>query len=1295
MGGFFSIWYEYSRKNKWLFSLLVVLVIAVLVFLAGRLRFTEDIFKVVPANEKVEQFSRLFSHSAFSDQLVVFITAAGDTNASPEELIRFSREWAETVRIQLMPAYVSTVRLDVTDTAARQVYDEFYNNLPIFLDEEDFRRMESLTDPEHIREAMRKNYRSLLTPAGFSMKDYITRDPLGLTAPALEKLNALQEDESYRIYQGYLFSADLKHLMIFLKPAHPGTETRENAVMLKKLEEITENIMANHSPAIKTGWFGTAAVSVGNASQIQRDIYLTVGLAMIFLFLFITIYFRNGLVFLAIFLPAVLGGAFSLAMLFLFKGEISAISLGFGAVLLGISIDYALHFLNHVRDEGDVRTTIRDLSKPIILSSLTTAGAFFSLLLVRSEAIRDLGFFAGCSALGAAVFTLVILPQLAHLFTRKLPRYSFISRGIRKLASSKPENNRYLRSGILLLTIILIFFAGKVKFESDMSRMSYVSDELQENEAVLDRISEYTLRSVYVMSSGENLDGAIRSKEILQTEINSLMEEGLVKKEFSAINLLVPEAVQQERIVRWNAFWEDRKELVKDVIEQEAAALGFKQNTFNDFYAWLDREFEPKAISEFEILGKTILEPFLITDSNLTAVVTILKVKQEDKPAVYNRLENQDNIFVFDKQFLTSTFIRLLSEDFNRLVILSLSLVFLILLLSFGRIELAIITFIPLFISWIWTLGLMALLGIKLNIFNIVITSFVFGLGIDYGIFTMQGLQQQYQFGRNTLHSYRASIILAAITTLAGLGALIFARHPAMNSMAQAAIVGVFSVWLITWVMAPVLFRWLVYMKDRKRPVPVTFLDFCFSIQSLLIFIIGNILLLIYGIIVFKLLRAKKGILKDWFHYGMMLSTRGLIYSNFISPKAIINRDPKDLRKPAVLIANHQSHVDIALMLMLHPKLLELTNDRVQGNRFFGPLVRMAEFFAVSEGMESLAPKLRENFEQGYSVLIFPEGTRSPDGRIQRFHKGAFYLARELKTDILPVIIHGSGHAYSKGEYFLRVGKATIKFLPRIKYDDARLGEDLLDVSRNFRRYMADEYRKVAQMAETPEYFRGRLIKNYIYRGPVLEWYLRIKLRLENNYTLFHENLPKEGLITDIGCGYGFMAYMLAFLSSGRKITGIDYDRDKIETASHCPAKTDRLHFICGDALEMTLPKSRAFILADVLHYFPEEEQERLLINCVDKLEEGGVIIIRDADRKMKGKHLGTKISEFFSTRIGFNQTRKGSRKLYFTSREKILDIMERKGMKVTIVDETKMTSNLVYICQRKEKSEKRKEKSE
>jgi len=423
--------------------------------------------------------------------------------------------------------------------------------------------------------------------------------------------------------------------------------------------------------------------------------------------------------------------------------------------------------------------------------------------------------------------------------------------------------------------------------------------------------------------------------------------------------------------------------------------------------------------------------------------------------------------------------------------------------------------------------------------------------------------------------------------------------------------------------------------------------------------------------------------MKDRFHHLLMFTSRCLIYSNFLTPKKIIRPEGEDLDKPAMLIANHQSHIDIALLLMLHPKLLEMTNDRVQQSRFYGLLIRMAEFYAISEGMESLSKKLRKNVEVGYSVLIFPEGTRSSDTRVQRFHKGAFYLAEELGLDILPVIIHGSGAIYSKGEYFLKTGHVTIKFLPRIKHGDTRFGTGLLEKSRAVRKYIAEEYRKLADKEENAAYFREKLIKNYIYKGPVLEWYIRIKIRLEKNYEMFHQHLPKQGHITDLGCGYGFLDYMLCFLSEQRTITGIDYDSEKIQVALQCPANNDRLSFICGDILETEIPESKGIIISDVLHYFPENEQERLIVRCIGKLEEDGLLIIRDADRQMGRKHFGTRLSEFFSTNLGFNQTRNEKKELYFTSKEKIMKILAGNNMQVEIVDETKMTSNITFIAKK------------
>ncbi|MCU0371378.1 MAG: 1-acyl-sn-glycerol-3-phosphate acyltransferase [Bacteroidales bacterium] len=835
-----------------------------------------------------------------------------------------------------------------------------------------------------------------------------------------------------------------------------------------------------------------------------------------------------------------------------------------------------------------------------------------------------------------------------------------------------------------MLTIVFIFTSGKVTFEGDLTGMSYTPARLKNAEATLEKISQYTLRSVYVVTRGKDLDEALSRTADLLVQADSLKGKGLVKKYTAITSLAVPSGIQAERIKRWNDYWTvEKKALLKERLTTAATREGFKASGFDSFFHWLDKEFAPARPGDLPGLHAVFLDPYITQGNEMATVTTILKARQEDKNVLYEALEGESSSFIFDKQFLTSTFMDILNEDFNKLVIISLLIVFLVLLISYGRIELALITFIPMFISWIWTLGIMGLLGMKLNIFNIIITSFVFGLGVDYAIFSIRGMLLKYKYGHEDDHSYRSSVLMDAITTLIGLGVLVLAVHPALRAMAYAAIIGIVSVWFITWSLEPVLFKWLVYLGDKKRPVPVTFLDFIFAIQSLTIFIMGSSIIMIYGFFFFKLLRLKKKPVKDGYHYLITFFSRILIYSNFTTLVKINKPKEEDFRKPAMIIANHQSHIDIALVLIMHPRLIELTNDRVQNSIFYGPLVKMAEFYAISEWMESLAPKLRKNVEEGYSVLIFPEGTRSPDHQIHRFHKGAFYLAKELGIDILPVIIHGSGNIMTKGEYFLKQGKVTIEVLPRIDPGDSRFGEGLLVTSRAMRKYVTEEYRKVAEKAETPVYFRKSLISNFLYKGPVLEWYLKVKIRLEDNYELFHRFLPREGQITDIGCGYGFMSYMLGFLSGERRITGIDYDREKIDVANHCPAKNDKVGFLCADALESEIPRSKGIILADVLHYFPENEQERLLMRCIEKLDEGGVMIIRDADRKMGKKHTGTRISEFFSTRIGFNLTKDGANKLYFTSRERISSVLSRYDLQVEVIDNTKMTSNIVFICRK------------
>lgn len=147
------------------------------------------------------------------------------------------------------------------------------------------------------------------------------------------------------------------------------------------------------------------------------------------------------------------------------------------------------------------------------------------------------------------------------------------------------------------------------------------------------------------------------------------------------------------------------------------------------------------------------------------------------------------------------------------------------------------------------------------------------------------------------------------------------------------------------------------------------------------------------------------------------------------------NESGETFDTPSVIISNHQSHLDLMGIMMLTPKLIILTKNWVWHNPFYGIVIRYADFFPVSE-TEQMTAAIAEKVAKGYSVMIVPEGTRSEDCHIQRFHRGAFYLAERLGLDIVPVFIDGFGEVLPKKSFHLHPGDMTVQVLPRIRRTD-------------------------------------------------------------------------------------------------------------------------------------------------------------------------------------------------------------------------------------------------------------------
>ena len=159
---------------------------------------------------------------------------------------------------------------------------------------------------------------------------------------------------------------------------------------------------------------------------------------------------------------------------------------------------------------------------------------------------------------------------------------------------------------------------------------------------------------------------------------------------------------------------------------------------------------------------------------------------------------------------------------------------------------------------------------------------------------------------------------------------------------------------------------------------------------------------------------------------------------------------------PRVVICNHQSHLDLACQLIFTPKIVFLTNDWVWNNFFYGFLIRHAEYYPVREGIDELLPRLRSLVERGYSIAVYPEGTRSSDCRIQRFHQGAFYIAEQLGLEVLPMYLDGPGRVLEKGTYHLNKGTITIEVgEPVSRKELAAIGDTMAQAREMRRRYIA------------------------------------------------------------------------------------------------------------------------------------------------------------------------------------------------------------------------------------------------
>ncbi|HJY12793.1 MAG TPA: lysophospholipid acyltransferase family protein, partial [Flavobacterium sp.] len=212
----------------------------------------------------------------------------------------------------------------------------------------------------------------------------------------------------------------------------------------------------------------------------------------------------------------------------------------------------------------------------------------------------------------------------------------------------------------------------------------------------------------------------------------------------------------------------------------------------------------------------------------------------------------------------------------------------------------------------------------------------------------------------------------------------------------------------------------------------------------------------------------------------------------------------------------------------------------------FGGTVRKAGFYPVSEGIEGGVEHLRQKVNEGYSLMIFPEGTRSDSNQIKRFHKGAFYLAEEFNLDILPIVIHGASEAIPKGDFVIHDSSLTVSILERISPDDLSFGKNYAERTKQLSSYFKAEFAKIRQELEGPEYFKKMLIHSYDYKE--IEIINSVKSNLKTHLEIYYRlntHLSAKAKILHLASDHGQLDVLLTLQEPQRKIHSYIADEEK------------------------------------------------------------------------------------------------------------------------------------------------------
>ena len=1240
--------------------------------LGSRVGLDNDISRLLP--DSTPELQRATTALArLMDRSLVDI-GSPDGRVSLQELGRIADDFARELSAT---DYTKSVRARMDASEALPVVELLRDRAALLLDERSLDELPTSIEPDRAIATIQLLAQRLQEPDGAYLKSTAAVDPLGLTNPALAPLQAFAEGlGDVRLIDGRITSADGQHVLVLVEVEFPATDIDQSGDYLTELEQIVTTLQADpENRGVQIRHVGAHRATLDNVDQIKRDVVVTSAVGVSFVALLAILCLGRIWLALLALTPALCGGVLAWGVFSLFKDSMSGAVLGFGAVLLGLTIDFAIHVLFRI-DRAKEGEPVQLPVRALYMGGTTTSLAFVALQASSLPAVRDIGLFGAVGVFVAVLFALYVLPSLV-VGRRKSRPVVDLQEVVSHLA--KPA----MPAVIVALLATPVFAIGLcfLEFDGDPTNLNGMSPEGELDRQAIESTWGQAAQTTSLIVEGEDIPTALEANDALARWLDERQAEGEIREHGSIAGLLPAPETQRRRLRAWREFWStERLAALTSTLQAATDRSPFAEGAFEPFQTWV--QTDPDIIS-YDAAVSGPLEPFLrgriFAENGLWRVITpVFTQDWEQTEALDIRLaQEMPGVTLLNRQAFSRKLADMVTGEVGVLALLAFMLVTSVVFAWHGRPLITIVMVLPLLLSLLWTLGLLGWFGVPISLANAIFVVFLFGVAVDYSIFLASSRLDRFRTGEDRTKEAQASVLLCTLTTCGGFGSLTMAGHPVMHSIGLTALIGIFSAALTTQIFVPAMTGLLL---RRGGPNGTPGLGNLWGGLRCLWTLGGG---------------GLRHLLTRGFSRGAepVVRERAAIDSIRRMSDWVVKRTPCGRRRyldldklsdePCVFVANHESMFDIVAILALPHPIQVLVKGWVWDAPVMGAMVQAAGYVPVTDSSaEEIFATVEDRFRRGNSLLIFPESRRTRTGKMGRFHNGAFAMARRLGTVVQPIAMVNTREVAPPLTWWIGDHDCIIAALdPMDPTDFQGEGGDrrMAKAARDRIKERCAELWLETQVAPTwPKTVGGM----YRYLGPLITHYSVSKCKRDPLIAELPELCPGKGRILVAGSGFGLMTARLALAYPERPITCLDLDAQKLQLSRAALGDRFPVDFVASDLRDAELPQANTVLLIDVLHYWDAETQSTILRRLAAAVPPGGTLLFRDGCAGDGQRNRWVFAQEWLATRTGFTESHGG---FLFRSADGWKALLEREGFEVQDTrPDLGQFSNLVLVCRRK-----------